>query len=566
MQVSLLRGIQGDKKMESEIKVLKEEMDAIRVYVHNLKDELIRTKSEKETLLIEKDIKDVEVHPIIQSYVQQVQDLQLQITQAKTKPASTFQQKRPTSWTKRFSSSSSLLSEAFEPSVSSDSKKYTLKSRHLAKPTSKRRLGSRPKTSYSPVCVSKRSQVGSVDNLESFFQHLQKEYEEPTNKIVLDEDLGLSFEGFSSPSFTSESNKNPDEYTSLSSSPSLETGLVGCVHINDDKSEALAVPTWSEDFKNTSTKRASLSVDSMWDDTDSSITTSNIGSTVEVVTTSTSFKNDRKQNRKLLKMIHQSQADFLVKQELVGQLEKSEDLYTQMQSNYESKLSQLREHLVEVRKQKDRSVKRNSISHSPSVLERPQSALQLRENKQAQELRLEYETKLKQLIADNQELRKKNTDLLKISRTTEVEADAVISQLQKSIEALRIQKKQQSKSLKTEINNAKKASAIYEREIIRLKRRETIALEAKNQLEKDNSTKNQLAKKRSEETVAANTQVRQLTNSLRKAASAGTFLNEVNLEKILNGISTVKNSTRRRSTISSSNSPILKKAGDFLPT
>ena len=36
-------------------------------------------------------------------------------------------------------------------------------------------------------------------------------------------------------------------------------------------------------------------------------------------------------------MLHQIQADILVKRELVGQLEKSEDQYTQMRVNYEER-------------------------------------------------------------------------------------------------------------------------------------------------------------------------------------------------------------------------------------
>jgi hypothetical protein len=301
----------------------------------------------------------------------------------------------------------------------------------------------------------------------------------------------------------------------------------------------------------------------MWDDTDSSITTSYFNSsttdTPMVTTASTSCsKSDRKQNKKLLKMLHQAQADVLVKQELVDQLEKTEDLYTQMRSTYEGKLNELKQHLLELQKQRDTAFKRKSKSPSIEQQRRPGSVLQLRENKQAEELRSEYETKLKHLIAENHELRQKNTQLTQTSRTARVKNDSIIRQLQVDMESLAAQKKQLNKSLKLETDHAREASIVYEREIQQLKRREIAALDAKTKLEEAYEAQCQMVKKRSEETAAANAQIRQLTNILRKAAQAGTFLNEANLEKILNGTFAPAKATvaaKRRSTVGAAANP-----------
>jgi DNA repair exonuclease SbcCD ATPase subunit len=314
-----------------------------------------------------------------------------------------------------------------------------------------------------------------------------------------------------------------------------------------------------DEVKDDTTKRTSISVDSMWDDTDSSITTSyNNSSTADIpiITSSTTenmLKGDRKQKKKLLKMLHQVQADSLVKRELVGRLEKTEDLYTQMRTTYEDKLNKLKEHLLEVQKERDVALSRKPMSPvaSTPIRERPQSGLQLRENRQASELRLEYEVKVKNLIAENQALRKKNTQITQASRTTQVKADSFIRQLQADIETLNAQKKQLTKNIKAETDSAKEASSQYEREIQQLKRREITALEAKKKLEEANEVQNQLITKRSEETAAANAQVRKLVNTLRKAANTGTFLNEANLEKILDGtfVPTPTNVPSRRSTV-----------------
>lgn len=316
-----------------------------------------------------------------------------------------------------------------------------------------------------------------------------------------------------------------------------------------------------DEVKDDTTKRTSISVDSMWDDTDSSITTSyNNSSTADIpiITSSTTenmLKGDRKQKKKLLKMLHQVQADSLVKRELVGRLEKTEDLYTQMRTTYEDKLNKLKEHLLEVQKERDVALSRKPMSPvaSTPIRERPQSGLQLRENRQASELRLEYEVKVKNLIAENQALRKKNTQITQASRTTQIKTDSFIRQLQADIETLNAQKKQLTKNIKAETDSAKEASSQYEREIQQLKRREITALEAKKKLEEANEVQNQLITKRSEETAAANAQVRKLINTLRKAANAGTFLNEANLEKILDGtfVPTPTNVPSRRSTVNS---------------
>ncbi|KAG1143734.1 hypothetical protein G6F37_005686 [Rhizopus arrhizus] len=550
MQVSLLSDIQSNRDLEDQVRVLKEEMSSIRSYVHNLNDELIKTKSEKDTLMIASQLDDNEViesHPVIQGYTEQVEHLKLQVaeTQMQLQAANHALSQRKTF-------SSSLL----------DIRKST-STKPVRRSFVKRKYSSKARAIYSPIHKTKKSQL--ANNVDEFIDLLQKEYEKSTDTLLLDdeENLELSFENFSfSPSVHQQDKPITSPLSPYTSpSPLHEYALFDD---EEDKLEALNVPTWSNESKgNQVTKRTSISVDSMWDDTDSSITTSYFNSsttdTPMVTTASTSCsKSDRKQNKKLLKMLHQAQADVLVKQELVDQLEKTEDLYTQMRSTYEGKLNELKQHLLELQKQRDTAFKRKSKSPSIEQQRRPGSVLQLRENKQAEELRSEYETKLKHLIAENHELRQKNTQLTQTSRTARVKNDSIIRQLQVDMESLAAQKKQLNKSLKVETDHAREASIVYEREIQQLKRREIAALDAKTKLEEAYEAQCQMVKKRSEETAAANAQIRQLTNILRKAAQAGTFLNEANLEKILNGTFAPAKTTvaaKRRSTVGAAANP-----------
>ncbi|KAG0949173.1 hypothetical protein G6F57_001520 [Rhizopus arrhizus] len=568
-EVVALRDIHSNRYLEDQVKTLRDEMNSIRSYIHSLTDELIQAKTDKDALVIQLNStnKTAELNPVIQEYAYQVQSLKLQVAETRMELEAANNVLRQTSentnkWVPNSASTSHLY----------DLEKCNLKYHHTTASSErrpiKRKHTFKVKAAFLPSHRHKGYNEDLTNNADEFMDSLQNESKD---EKVLHEDIQQTFEDFSFPLFENHSTSFEDINKELripsppyirSSSPSNNSILLDG---EEDTLEALAVPAWSDEVKDEvkddTTKRTSISVDSMWDDTDSSITTSyNNSSTADIpiITSSTTenmLKGDRKQKKKLLKMLHQVQADSLVKRELVGRLEKTEDLYTQMRTTYEDKLNKLKEHLLEVQKERDVALSRKPMSPvaSTPIRERPQSGLQLRENRQASELRLEYEVKVKNLIAENQALRKKNTQITQASRTTQIKTDSFIRQLQADIETLNAQKKQLTKNIKAETDSAKEASSQYEREIQQLKRREITALEAKKKLEEANEVQNQLITKRSEETAAANAQVRKLINTLRKAANAGTFLNEANLEKILDGtfVPTPTNVPSRRSTVNS---------------
>lgn len=300
----------------------------------------------------------------------------------------------------------------------------------------------------------------------------------------------------------------------------------------------------------------------MWDDTDSSITTSRIPSTTTTARHHTTIpkqipptksKDLKRQSRNLLKMLHQIQADLLVKRELVGQLEKTEEQYATMKHNYEERLNELKEHLFELQHERDLALKNTGATMVPTT--RQQTVLQLRENRQAQEVRSQYEVKLKLLVTENAELRKKQSQSTQAIQQARSKAEGIIGRLRADIEGLKLDKKQLVKKIKTEADKTREAVVVYEREIQQLKRREVVALESKKKIEQALEAQVQVAKKRTEETAAVNLQIRHLTNVLRRAANEGTFLNEVSLERLLNeanyhAIKTARRSMRTSSTTS----------------
>jgi hypothetical protein len=223
----------------------------------------------------------------------------------------------------------------------------------------------------------------------------------------------------------------------------------------------------------------------MWDDTESSSVT-----TCPAIQYSES-KDTRRQSRDVLKMLHQIQADALVKNEFVGQLEKQRDQLAQMKISYDEKLSELKsQHL-------DRS---------------------------------QYEVKLKRLTAENADLKKK------IAQSTPLDRVRITNRLKQEVQVLKLDNKKLSQQLKHVTGKARESDVQHQKDIQHLKRRVHVTMEAKKKCEKANELQAKNLQKKTEETAAATMQLRQLTNALRKAASEGSFLNETTLDKILSTV------------------------------
>ncbi|KAI9495325.1 hypothetical protein BDB00DRAFT_814190 [Zychaea mexicana] len=326
---------------------------------------------------------------------------------------------------------------------------------------------------------------------------------------------------------------------------------------SDAELEALAVPTWTSSPRaaqstNGSTKRESLSwTDSLLDDSDNSVATSRLSSswtssTRQHGTSAAAAAAGRRRSKDLLKMLHQVQADLLVKKELVGQLEKSEDEYTQMRSTYEDKLNELHEHLVETEKERDMALrKRPSGSRAPVVTTHARATargsntgattvMQLRETRQADDVRRLYEQKLKKLSAENQAFKQKYTQTNHTLQTARAKAEAYVGKMQSEIVSLKLEKKQMQKAAKMDADKSRDLIAHYEREIHVLKRREAAAHDARKKLEEASESQGQLLRKRNDELASMATQLRQLTLNVRRAANDGILLNQASLDRILN--------------------------------
>ncbi|KAI7896718.1 P-loop containing nucleoside triphosphate hydrolase protein [Mucor mucedo] len=317
--------------------------------------------------------------------------------------------------------------------------------------------------------------------------------------------------------------------------------------LDENELEALSVPSWSDapppPKSATSSKRKSISLDSMWDDTDSSMTTTTHKTTSLLVTSSKSKDmSTKRQSKNIVKMLHQIQADLLVKRELVGQLDKAQAQFIQMKSNYETRLNELKDHLLDMQAQRDAALRKSSSSIVP-IAGKTTAVHHLRENRQASEVRSQYEVKLKLLVAENLELRKKQRQSTTQGQTSQAKAEGIIGRLRADIEALKLDKKQLHRNLKSELEKSRELQSTQQKQVQTFKRRELMASDAKLKLEQAHEAQSQVLKKRTEELAALNLQIRHLTNLLRRAANEGTFLNEPTLEKILHDSSSASATT-----------------------
>ncbi|KAI9259488.1 P-loop containing nucleoside triphosphate hydrolase protein [Phascolomyces articulosus] len=427
---------------------------------------------------------------------------------------------------------------------------------------------------------------------------------------------------FNTPTRTRTMDQDPfihhNDESGTSSSSIISCGKIDDFDDSDGELEALAVPTWTNapraaQSTNGSTKRESLSwTDSLLDDSDNSIATSRLssswtsssrqhGHSAQGSNSGTSTAG-RRRSKDLLKMLHQVQADLLVKKELVGQLEKSEDEYTQMRSTYEDKLNELHEHLMETEKERDdallkqpgssrrrplnngaatiagttnytrrtaaaatgrtmasqargigggeRGVRGGGGGTTPPPTTAAPNVMQLRETRQVDDVRRLFEQKLKKLSTENQELKRKYTQTNHTLQTARAKAETFVSKMQSEIDTLKLEKKQLQKAAKMEADKSRDRIAQYERDIQVLKRREIMANDNRKKWEEAHEYQEQLLKRRNDEVASMATQLRQWTTSLRRAATEGVVLNEVSLDRILN---TSTSSTTATTTMMNSN-------------
>jgi myosin heavy subunit len=182
-------------------------------------------------------------------------------------------------------------------------------------------------------------------------------------------------------------------------------------------------------------------------------------------------------------------------------------------------------------------------SRQPIIgLRRPPDAIP----RQIREIRLQYEGKIKRLTSESQEWKRKYIQTTNSMTSARTRAEQVVTKLRSTIDQMKSDKKQLQRTMKQDNDRLRDQLAAAELEIQQLKRKEVVHLDARKKLDDTNEQQQAMLKKRHEQTLQVNQQMRHLNTVLRKAANEGTFLNEAALERLLAQASTLSASPLQR--------------------
>ncbi|KAI8144990.1 hypothetical protein BJV82DRAFT_604431 [Fennellomyces sp. T-0311] len=293
----------------------------------------------------------------------------------------------------------------------------------------------------------------------------------------------------------------------------VEDDLLGSALM--DEIETLAVPAWEGPGIGQRSEEADDSSSSSGGSAPPSI--ANLG-----------LSEKTKHNAQLSRMLHQIQSDIRVKEELVSHLEKSENEYSLMRRKFDDRISQLQGQLDVLQRERDHTLSRTKARLSS----KSEMTIQIKEKQHLIEIRHAYEAKMKHLLSEIQELKRKYSQTTTAMQATRNQNETLLRSLRVNVETLKVEKKRMIKRMKQEAERVREQSTLQERKIQQLQRLNAEANLARRRLERQHEQQQMTLKQRDQEVLMNNNQLKQLTNVLKKAVREGGVLDERLLSKV----------------------------------
>lgn len=262
------------------------------------------------------------------------------------------------------------------------------------------------------------------------------------------------------------------------------------------------------------------------DSKSASSTAISVPSTADSKLTLTSY--DMKHNPQLVRMLHQIQSDIKVKEQLVSHLEKSEMEYAFMRRKFDDKVAELQAQLAELQRERDTALMRTKSRFAT----KSDVALQMKEKQQLIDIRHAYEAKMKTLLSEISELKRKYSQTTMAMQATRNQNETLLRSLRANVETLQIERKRMVKRMKAEQERVREQMSNQERKILQLQRQQAEANMAKRRLEREHENQKLMLKKRNEEILMNHSQLKQMINVLKKAVREGGILDERLLSKV----------------------------------
>ncbi|ORX53097.1 kinesin-domain-containing protein [Hesseltinella vesiculosa] len=282
----------------------------------------------------------------------------------------------------------------------------------------------------------------------------------------------------------------------------------------DDEIDALAVPSWdgeklvkTDDDHSTASKTPSQQDEA-----------------------SAAGSGSNKHNPQMIRMLHQIQSDIRVKEELVSHLEKSETEYNFMRRKFDDKIHDLEARLVNLQQERDSALAQTKSTFASKL--KQDATSQLREKQQLIDIRHAYENKMKSLLTEIQDLRRKYSQTTMTMQATRNQNDNLLRNLRVNVETLKMEKRRMIKRMKQEAERVREQMSLQDRKIHQLQRMHAEANQARRRLEREHEKQKLTLKRRNEEVLVNNNQLKQLTSILKKAVREGGVLDERLLTKV----------------------------------
>lgn len=285
-----------------------------------------------------------------------------------------------------------------------------------------------------------------------------------------------------------------------------------------------AVPAWNHDERgNPMDSKSGSSYETM------TIELNNGHSRTDTANSNASSTN---YNSQLTRMLQQIQSDIKVKEELVSHLEKSETEFTFMRKKFDEKVNHLQIQLADTQKEKEMVLmKTKSGVAVKSEISKGNMATVDNSKQSLAEIRHSYETKMKNLLSEIQELKRKYSQATMTMQSTRNQNESLLRSLKVNVETLKVEKKRLVHRMKIEADRVREQISRQERKIQQLQRQHAQSNQAKKRLEQEHEIQKSTLKKRNEEILINASQLKQMTSIMKKAVREGGILDEKMLTK-----------------------------------
>ncbi|CAG8489476.1 20594_t:CDS:2 [Gigaspora margarita] len=213
----------------------------------------------------------------------------------------------------------------------------------------------------------------------------------------------------------------------------------------------------------------------------------------------------------LTRMLHQIQADIAVKEQLVTQLERAEQEFTYMRAEYEQRLAHMQETLITLQRERDTALKRAAHS-STGVSTRDKNSI-------LAELKARYEHKMKKLIQEIGELRRKYNEATQVNATAKSQNESTLKSMRAQIEQLKAEKMRMIKHMKERDYRVREMTERSQREIQNLRRKEKSAQEQKKRLERQSEMQKLMLDKRQKEVLQTTGKLKSVMTLLKRTST-----------------------------------------------